>query len=305
VRNTFADTFYDLGKKDTRLCVVVADISPAGSIQKFREEFPARFINTGVAEQIMIGLCAGMSLRGLKPFAYTIATFTLFRPFEMVRDDLCYQKLPVTIVGIGGGVTYNTLGSTHHAQEDVAIASAIPNMSVIAPCDPAEVRAATAWCAKQENGPVYLRLAKAGEPILTKNALTPWEFGKIRYLERGDDVCILAYGSIMKMAAEVAAALKEQGRSVSVVSVHTVKPLDTSGIADALARHKQVIVIEEMVPHGGLGSRVKEIAWDRRATCRLDTFSLQDEFHHVYGSHEDLLAAHGLTRAAVLAKTHA
>jgi len=118
-------------------------------------------------------------------------------------------------------------------------------------------------------------------------------------------VCILAYGSIMKMAAEVAAALKEQGRSVSVVSVHTVKPLDTSGIADALARHKQVIVIEEMVPHGGLGSRVKEIAWDRRATCRLDTFSLQDEFHHVYGSHEDLLAAHGLTRAAVLAKTHA
>jgi transketolase len=111
VRNTFADTFYQLGKEDPRLCVVVADISPAGSIQKFREEFPTRFINTGVAEQIMIGLCAGMSLRGLKPFAYTIATFTLFRPFEMVRDDLCYQNLPVTIVGIGGGVTYNTLAA--------------------------------------------------------------------------------------------------------------------------------------------------------------------------------------------------
>jgi transketolase len=305
MRNTFADTFYNLGKQDPRLCVVVADISPAGSIQKFREDFPNRFINTGVAEQIMIGLCAGMSLRGLKPFAYTIATFTLFRPFEMVRDDLCYHNLPVTIVGIGGGLTYNTLGSTHHAQEDVAIASAIPNMSVIAPCDPEEVRAATAWCATQENGPVYLRLAKAGEPVLTKNALTPWEFGKVRYLERGDDVCILAYGSIMKMATEIAGTFKEQGRSVSVVSVHTVKPLDVEGIAGALARHKHIIVIEEMVPHGGLGSRVKEIAWDRRATCRLDTFSLQDEFRHVYGSHEDLLAAHGLTREAILAKTHA
>jgi transketolase len=303
MRNTFADTFYNLGKEDPRLCVVVADISPAGSIQKFREDFPTRFINTGVAEQIMIGLCAGMSLRGLKPFAYTIATFTLFRPFEMVRDDLCYHNLPVTVVGIGGGVTYNTLGSTHHAQEDVAIASAIPNMSIIAPCDPEEVRAATAWCAKQEKGPVYLRLAKAGEPVLTKNALTPWEFGKIRYLERGDDVCILAYGSIMKMATEIAAMLKEQGRGVSVVSVHTVKPLDVDGIAGALARHKHVIVIEEMVPHGGLGSHVKEIAWERRATCRLDTFSLQDEFLHVYGSHEDLLAAHGLTREAILAKT--
>jgi transketolase len=305
VRNTFADTFYQLGKEDPRLCVVVADISPAGSIQKFREEFPTRFINTGVAEQIMIGLCAGMSLRGLRPFAYTIATFTLFRPFEMVRDDLCYQNLPVTIVGIGGGVTYNTLGSTHHAQEDVAIASAIPNMAVIAPCDPEEVRAATLWCAKQERGPVYLRLAKAGEPVLTKNALTPWEFGKIRYLSRGEDVCILGYGSILKMAVEVGEALRDRGCSVSVVSVHTVKPLDVEGIAAALQRHKHVIVIEEMVPHGGLGSRVKEIAWDRRATCRLDTFSLQDAFHHVYGSHDDLLAAHGLTREAILAKTRA
>lgn len=305
MRNTFADTFYQLGKEDPRLCVVVADISPAGSIQKFREEFPTRFINTGVAEQIMIGLCAGMSLRGLKPFAYTIATFTLFRPFEMVRDDLCYQNLPVTIVGIGGGVTYNTLGSTHHAQEDVAIASAIPNMSVIAPCDPEEVRAATRWCATQEKGPVYLRLAKAGEPVLTKNALDPWQFGKVRYIERGEDVCILAYGSITKMATEVAAALREKGKSVSVVSVHTVKPLDVEGIAGVLARHKQVIVIEEMVPHGGLGSRVKEIAWDRQARCRIDAFSLEDAFHHVYGSHEDLLAAHGLTRSAILAKAGA
>lgn len=305
MRNTFADTFYQLGKNDPRLCVVVADISPAGSIQKFREEFPTRFINTGVAEQIMIGLCAGMSLRGLKPFAYTIATFTLFRPFEMVRDDLCYQNLPVTVVGIGGGVTYNTLGSTHHAQEDVAIASAIPNMSVIAPCDPDEVRSATVWCATQERGPVYLRLAKAGEPVLTKDALTPWEFGKIRYLERGEDVCILAYGSIVKMAVEIAAALKSHGKTVSVVSVHTVKPLDVEGIAAALGRHKQVIVIEEMVPHGGLGSRVKEIAWDRRAQCRLDAFSLQDAFHHVYGSHDDLLAAHGLTRETILARINA
>ena len=144
MRNRFADTFYELGKADPRLCVVVADISPAGSIAKFRSEFPRRFINTGVSEQIMIGMAAGIAQRGLRPFAYTIATFTLYRPFEMVRDDLCYQNLPVTIVGIGGGVTYSTLGATHHAQEDVAIASAIPNLSVIAPCDPAEDRSGDA-----------------------------------------------------------------------------------------------------------------------------------------------------------------
>ena len=185
MRNRFADTFYELGKADPRLCVVVADISPAGSIAKFRSEFPRRFVNTGVSEQIMIGMTAGMAQRGLRPFAYTIATFTLYRPFEMVRDDLCYQNLPVTIVGIGGGVTYSTLGATHHAQEDVAIASAIPNLSVIAPCDPSETEAATRWCAAQEQGPVYLRLGKAGEPDLSKDAPDAWAFGKLRQAARG------------------------------------------------------------------------------------------------------------------------
>jgi transketolase len=302
MRNTFADTFYQLGRDDPRLCVVVADISPAGSIQKFREEFPARFINTGVAEQIMIGLCAGMALKGLKPFAYTIATFALFRPFEMVRVDLCYQDLPVTVVGIGGGVTYNTLGGTHHAQEDVAVASAIPNMSVIAPCDPAEAREATRWCAQQQHGPVYLRLGKAGEPNLTKDAPDPWSFGKIRYLRKGSDVCILAYGPIMATAIDVADAFAARGKSVSVISAHTVKPLDAEGVADALRRHAEVVVIEEMVPHGGLGSRVKEIAWDIGARCKLQSFALDDAFHHIYGSHGDLLARHGLSRDAILAR---
>ncbi|MEA2948723.1 MAG: transketolase, partial [Alphaproteobacteria bacterium] len=105
MRNMFAETFYQAAQRDPRLCMIVADISPAGAIDKFRTTFPDRFVNAGVAEQIMIGMCAGMALRGLRPFAYTIATFALFRPYEMVRDDLCYQNLPVTVVGIGGGVT--------------------------------------------------------------------------------------------------------------------------------------------------------------------------------------------------------
>jgi transketolase len=294
VRNTFADTFYEAGKKDQRLAVVVADISPAGSIQKFREDFPDRFVNTGVAEQIMIGMCAGMALRGLRPFAYTIATFTLFRPYEFVRNDLCYHNLPVTIVGIGGGVTYSTLGATHHAMEDVALAGAIPNMSIIAPCDPAETRAATLWCTEQTRGPVYLRLGKAGEPDFTSKAPEPWEFGKLRYLKKGHDVCILSYGPIMKVSAGLSERFEKTGKSVSLVSVHTLKPLDREGIIAVLTAHKQVVVIEECVPRGGLAGLVKEIAWDQRAACSLNTFTLRDEFIHNYGSHNDLLAAHGL-----------
>lgn len=300
MRNKFADTFYELGKKDPRLAVVVADISPAGSIAKFREDFPDRFINTGVAEQIMIGLCAGMALRGMRPFAYTIATFTLFRTFEFIRDDLCYQDLPVTVVGIGGGLTYSTLGSTHHAQEDVAIASAIPNMQVVAPCDPEETRLATEYLARDNLKPTYLRLGKAGEPDLTANAPDPYIFGKLRYLQKGSDTCILSYGPTLKMVFDLAGELESKGETVSVVSCHTIKPLDNDGIATALRNHKRVLVIEEMVPHGGLGSRVKEIAWDIQADCDLKTFSLKDEFVHTYGDHSQLLDAHGLSVTEIL-----
>jgi transketolase len=295
VRNTFANTFHEAAQKDSRLCVVVADISPAGAMDQFRKQFPDRFINTGVAEQIMIGMCAGMSMRGLKPFAYTIATFALYRPFEFVRDDLCYQNLPVTVVGIGGGVTYSTLGGTHHAMEDVAIASAIPNMRVLAPCDPEETRAATQWCVGQEEGPVYLRLGKAGEPVITGGAAAPFAFGKVRLLREGRDACILGYGPILKLGMDAAAALEQRGISVAVVSVHTLKPLDRAGIASLLGRFSKAVVIEEMVSQGGLGNAVKMIAWESGARCRLDCLVLQDEFIHLYGKHEELLHAHGLT----------
>jgi len=305
MRNKFADTFYEAAKRDSKLCIVVADISPAGSIQKFREEFPDRFVNTGVAEQVMIGMCAGLALRGLRPFAYTIATFALFRPFEMVRDDLCYQNLPVTVVGIGGGVTYSTLGGTHHAQEDIAVASALPNMAVVCPADPEETRAATLWCTQQRRGPVYLRLGKAGEPVLTAQAVDPWEFGRLRYLKRGRDICVLSYGPTVKLGGEIADWYETQGRSASVASVHTLKPLDVEGIAQALRSHDHVIVVEETAPFGGLGPRTKEIAWDTRASCRLDAFALNDAFHHVYGSHGELLRAHGLETKALLDRLQA
>ena len=297
MRNRFADVFYELGEADPRLCVVVADISPAGSIAKFRTEFPRRFVNTGVSEQIMIGMVAGMAQRGLRPFAYTIATFTLYRPFEMVRDDLCYQNLPVTIVGIGGGVTYSTLGATHHAQEDVAIACAIPNLAVVAPCDPSETEAATRWCATQERGPVYLRLGKAGEPDLTKQATDGWAFGKLRRLREGHDVCILSYGPIMKRAFALAKRFAAAGKSAAIASVHTLKPLDVEGLAGILRSFKHIVVVEECAPNGSLAMRVKEFAWTSGASCRIDTFTLKDAFIHCYGSHDDILDAHGLSVA--------
>jgi len=300
MRNAFADVIYEIGQKDSRICALVADISPAGSIVKFREQFPERFINTGVAEQAMIGIAAGLALKGMRPFCYTIATFSLYRPFEMIRVDLCYQNLPVTVIGMGAGVIYSTLGGTHHSMEDVAVASAIPNMTVLAPCDPAEMRLMTEWCATQSQGPVYMRLGKAGEPDLTASATDPLKVGKIRYLQRGTDIALISYGITMGMVMKVAAGLEASGKSVSILSCHTIKPLDRVGIEQILSSHNRVAVVEEHVPHGGLGSRVKEIAWEIGAKCRLDTYSLKDEFVHCYGSHDELLAAHGLSVEGLL-----
>lgn len=295
MRDAFARTLYELAKADPRMFIVVADISPAGSMAQFRTEFPDRFVNVGVAEQSMIGICAGLAMRGFRPFAYTIATFSIYRPFEQVRDDLCYQQLPVTVVGIGGGVAYSTLGGTHHSQEDIAVMSALPNMSIIAPCDPLETAAATRACLQQE-GPVYLRLGKAGEPALTARAMEPFVFGRLRWLKAGDDVCIVSYGPVMKLVFEAAARIEaEQGCSVAIVSAHTLKPLDRDGLAGILQRFRTVLVVEEHSEHGGLGAWARQIAWETKASAKLLSVGLRDAFIHAFGSHADLLAAHGVT----------
>jgi len=233
------------------------------------------------------------------PFEMTIATFSIYRPFEQVRDDICYHDLPVTIVGIGGGIAYSTLGGTHHAQEDVAVMSALPNMTVLVPCDPAETAAATR-AAVERNGPVYLRLGKSGEADLTSSALDPFVFGTIRRLRPGRDVCILSYGPIAKMAFDAAEVIeRESGATVAVTAVPTLKPLDREGIARVLQRFSSVVVVEEHSPRGSLGSQVKEIAWESGAKCRLTTFSLQDEFIHAFGTHVYLLGRHGLSVEAI------
>ena len=301
MRDTFARTLHQIAQVDPKVFIVVADISPAGSMTAFREQFPDRFIDVGVAEQSMIGACAGLALRGCTAFAYTIATFAIYRPFEQVRVDLCYQNLPVTVVGIGGGVSYSTLGGTHHAQEDIAVMGALPNMAIIAPCDPLETEAAT-WACARRDGPTYLRLGKAGEPDLTSEAPESFVFGKLRTLKTGADVCILSYGPMMKLARDVALRLEEEdGRSVALVSAHTLKPIDVAGLENILRQFETVIVLEEHSERAGLGAQTKQIAWDIGADCRLHTFALKDEFIHIYGSQSDLWRAHGLTADAIVA----
>ena len=303
MRDKFADVIFEIGKKDKRISALVADISPAGSMINFRKKFPKRFVNCGVAEQSMIGIAAGMALQGLKPFCYTIATFALYRPFEMIRVDLCYQNLPVTIVGMGAGLIYSTLGGTHQSIEDIAVASAIPNMTVIAPCDPNEMKLATEWCATKSNGPVYMRLGKKGEPDLTSKAIDKFEVGKIRYLEKGNDVAIVSYGTIVSLAFELSKKIEVlHNKKCSIISSHTIKPFDERGYEKILKNHKKVIIIEEHVKNGSLSDKVKSFCYEQKIGTEIFSFTLKDEFYHFYGSYKDLLSKHGLDVNSILKK---
>lgn len=295
MRDAFAHALYEAACECPNIFFVVADISPAASLDGFRKKFPTRFLDVGVAEQALIGVCAGLAMKGYRPFAYTIATFSCFRPFEQIRVDLCYQNLPVTVVGVGGGVAYSSLGGTHHSQEDIALMSALPNMTVLAPCDPLEVKECVLASMKVP-GPIYLRLGKAGEPTLTDKSPDPFVLGKVRCIRAGQKIAVLTYGAITRRAFELAKRLQSEGHGeIAIYSVSTLKPLDNEGIIKVLQKYEKVLVLEEHVPSGSLGASVKQLAWDSNAKTCLKNFSLQDAFLHSYGSQSDLWDVHGLS----------
>lgn len=294
MRNKFAEIIYELALKNNKICILCADITPVGNIAKFSKKFPKQFINCGVAEQSMISIAAGLAMEGFKPFCYTIATFALFRPYEMVRIDLCYQNLPVTIIGMGSGLVYNTLGSSHQTYEDIALATALPNMQVIAPCDPLEMKNTIEWCFNISKSPTYVRLGKVGEPNLTENAIDKFEIGKIRYIKKGKDYGLISYGTILKYCLELNTSLEKKGYKNSVISCHTLKPLDQGGLIKFLKSHSKIVCIEEHVKNGGLGEKLKVIAFDNHINVKIYHYHLKDNFMNFYGSYFQLLSKHGI-----------
>lgn len=296
MRDAVARAITEAARERSDVILVVADISPAAALKTFLDENPSRIVDVGVSEQAMIGMAAGLAMTGLRPFCYTIAPFALYRPLEQIRVDLAYQDLPVVVIGVGAGLSYSALGATHHTMEDVAIASAIPNLSVVAPCDPAETQSAVT-ASFSLSGPMYLRLGKSGEPTLTADAPEPFVLGRIRQIRGGAGTAIIGYGPLLGMACEAADALDSRP---SVYSAHTLKPLDVDRIDRILAEYDHVIVLEEHVERGGLGMQVRARAQLVGARSRVTTFNLPDEFLHTYGSKDDLLRPVGITRESLM-----
>ena len=293
MRDCFSNTIAKLGKKNKKIYVVAADISPAGPMELFQKKNPDRFINVGVAEQTMIGICAGLAMKKKIPFAYTISTFALYRPFEMIRTDICYQNVPVTIVGMGAGTIYSTLGATHLTQEDISITKSIPNLQVLAPCDPFELKNCLEFCVNISKKPTYLRIGKTGEKNFASSS-NKWKFGKINLISKGSKACILSYGPIIRKAFEVQEKLKKS-KKISIYSCHSLKPFDLIGLKKIFKKYKTIITLEDHSIIGGLGNIVQNFAGQFKFKGFVKTFALKDEFTHFYGNQEELLNLHGIS----------
>ena len=294
MRNEFADELTKLGNDDPRVMMLSGDIGNK-LFDKFRAAHPSRFINCGVAEQNMLGVAAGLAMSGLRPIAYTIAPFVTTRCLEQIRTDTAYHEVSVTVVSVGAGLAYAGLGPTHHACEDISFLRAIPNMKVICPGDAWEVRAALRAIMKQD-GPVYLRMGKKGEPLIHPGPIEDFEIGKAITMRAGTDVCILSTGNILPEALHAAEDLAKYGVSAEVVSFHTVKPLDAVRLRSAFETFRLVVTVEEHSLIGGFGSAVAEWAVDHGALGKpLLRIGTPDKFFKLSGEQEFAREQLGLT----------
>lgn len=261
-RDGFGKGLLELGEKNPNVVVLCADLSESTRSLWFKEKFPERFIEVGVAEQNMALVASGMAACGKIPFIASYAMFSPGRNWEQIRTTICYNNQPVKIVGAHAGVSVGPDGATHQAIEDIAIMRAIPNMVVLNPCDEIEAKKATI-AAALINQPVYLRLARANSFVFTEQD-TPFQIGKAEIFKEGKDLTIISCGPILYNALAAAhqaeKELQKEGKNISikVINSHTIKPLDKETILSAVKETNKVITIEEHQVSGGLGSAVAE-----------------------------------------------
>ena len=299
MRNAFAQQITSLAGADPRVVVLAGDIGNR-LFDKLKAQSPDRFFNCGVAEANMIGMAAGMAMSGLRPFCYTITPFITYRCLEQIRVDVCYHHVPVVIVGTGSGLSYASLGSTHHSCEEMGMLRLLPGLAVLAPADEMEVRAALK-AALQYPHPVYIRIGKKGEPIVHKTEPN-FIIGKALPLRDGTDVCLLGTGTMLSVVLETADLLAQDGISAKVVSFPCIKPLDEELLSEVFTKFKYVATVEEHSVLGGLGGSIAEWLTASRAPGRLLRFGTADEFLHDTCEQEEAREHYGLTAPAMAAR---
>ena len=293
MRTAFVEALSEAAAADSRVTLVTGDLG-FGVVQDFARRFPRQFINAGVAEQNMTGIAAGAAMSGRIVFTYSIANFSTLRPLEQIRNDICYHGANVVVVSVGGGMAYGALGASHHATEDLAMLRSLPEMTVVAPGDPAETTAAVRHVARGI-GPCYLRLGRAGEPAVHSTEIA-WHLGRAIRVRDGGDATIVSTGGMLATAVAVSDRLAaESGIRLRVLSMHTIKPLDDEALLAAARETRAIFTLEEHSIIGGLGGAVAETVLERCEThVRFRRFGLESGFVREVGGQEHLLRRLGL-----------
>lgn len=296
MRKTSLDTVYKLAKKNKNIIFIGSDLGP-GVLDNFKKEMPERFLMEGVSEQSIIGLSAGLAMEGFIPYVNTIATFITRRCFEQIVVDLCLHNLPVKLIGNGGGLVYAPLGPTHQAIEDISIMRSIPNMSIISPCDAVEMKALIEQSVDYK-GPLYIRLARGGDKIITeKKDLI--QIGKGIVKIEPQDYLFLTTGVMTQIAIEASNFLKkDKNVECGVIHLGTIKPLDTKLLLEWIPKVKKVVTVEENVLSGGFGSSILEFTSEHfpENLTKIKRIGLEDKFIEQYGSQDLLLKSNNLTK---------
>ncbi|MEZ5943070.1 MAG: transketolase C-terminal domain-containing protein [Planctomycetaceae bacterium] len=297
MRDTFIKRLCELAEQDPAIMLITGDLG-FKVLDEFRERFPKQFLNAGIAEQNMTGLATGLALEGYTVFTYSIANFTFMRCLEQIRNDAAYHDCNVNVVSVGGGFSYGSLGISHHATEDLTIMRSLPNVEVLVPCDNWETTELTTEIANRP-GVSYLRLDKstAGE---TQRPGETFAYGKARVLRDGTDVTLAGTGGIVGDVLKAADALAQEGISARVLSLHTVKPLDTDTLATACRETGGLITVEEHTIEGGLGGAVAEALLEQGARPGFfHRVGLRAGFSSTVGSQEYLRSVYELDAEAI------
>lgn len=295
MRNAFSNALVNAAKSNQRVILLTGDHGYS-LFDEFRKVCPDQYINAGVAEQNMVGVAAGLAKAGFKPFVYGLSSFVPIRVLEQIKLDICYEQLPVILIGDGAGVVYSSLGSSHQSTEDIAALRAIPNIAIMSPADSYEMTQCMNLALKSEQ-PVYLRIGKADlEPI--HDSLIDFQLGKLCQIKQGNNkICLIATGSMVKTAMCVSEKLDD----VEVWSAPFIKPINIEQVISIAKRHEIIFVLEEHSIHGGLGGAITEITSEHFPVqvCRI---GISDCFSKFCGSYEYLIKEHMLDIPSILKK---
>ena len=297
MRATFARILSELAAKDERVVLLTGDLGFT-VLEPFRDKFPKRFFNVGVAEQNMVGVATGMAEAGMVPFCYSIGTFASLRPFEFFRNGPVLHNLPVRVIGLGAGFEYGTAGPTHYSLEDIGIMRTQPGLTVIAPADFEQAGAAlhASW---ELPGPVYYRIGK-DEKSTMPGLKGGFELGRAQTVRKGDDLLIFTCGPISLDVAEAADDLAKDGIAATVVVVASISPVPENDLVESLSRHRVALTVETHSVTGGLGSLVAEVIADHGIGTRLVRLGVRAGSKGRSGSPAHMHARHGLDKAGIV-----